>query len=218
MTAPGQGMPLMVCGDRASGRVVSVHVAQAWWVRLWTEVSDDGRRSIRELDIRPAGPWLRIDDLVEEAKARWRRWDGEEVGHPATPDGGLAASLLRDLALGALFQEQQRVILVNTDPAFGPTMDDEISSKPGFVSRDEARLLPLLRVAEAYVRLVRSGDRSPAKTWADKEGASVRTVQDQIARARAEGLLTAARPGEVGGQLTPAALDLRDRLRRLPKF
>lgn len=217
MSARGSGWPLMACGHSASGRVVTVHEVQSWWVRLWTEVADDGRRSIRELDLRPARRLPEIEELLVEARARWRRWDGGDDDDVIT-DGGLAASTLRDLALGALFQEQQRVVVVNTEPPFQPTTDDETSSEPSFVSREEARLLPLLRAAEAYVRLVRSGDRSPAKTWADQEGVPVRTVQDQIARARAAGLLTAARPGEVGGKLTPTAADLRDRLRRLPRI
>ncbi|OLT82490.1 hypothetical protein [Mycobacteroides chelonae] len=64
----------------------------------------------------------------------------------------------------------------------------------------------LANLADAYVHLVRSGERSVAVKLADMTGRSSDTIKQHLHRARKAGMLTTV-PGKAGGQLTQKALD-----------
>ncbi len=68
--------------------------------------------------------------------------------------------------------------------------------------------MPLLRDAFTYSQALLRGEKNPSKAVADDRAISVRTAQGRIAKARALNLLTAARPGQRIGELTPFAIDL----------
>ena len=75
----------------------------------------------------------------------------------------------------------------------------------GRESRDDQAYAGL---AWEYALLIQDGDRSPAKTLAEKYGGASGTWANRIAEARRRSLLTAVKAGEAGGGLTDKAMKL----------
>jgi len=63
----------------------------------------------------------------------------------------------------------------------------------------------LALLAEAYIVLVKRGDRSIAATLAEMTGRSPDTMKQHLHRVRKAGMLTSI-PGKAGGRLTPKAI------------
>lgn len=201
-------------GDRQTDRVVSRHVVGDWLVTVWTQLDDVGRRQVREVEVAPSPATGRRKDLADlrsVAIHRWPLWDTEP-----SPSAGLTTRFFRETPLGALLDEQKASIWANEQaerPRSVVSAESADADYSGLTDR-ETRLIPLLRTAQAYARLVAAGDRRPARSWAEETGLPVRTVQDRIRRARDAGLLTRVSSGEVGGQLTEQAQALQLRVLR----
>jgi hypothetical protein len=130
----------------------------------------------------------------------------------STPAGtGLTAVALRNLPLGRLVdgQAQALSILASGDQRSGVEI-----LRPGrapirlSLSPEHRKATRYLGDALTYVLAVRSGDRTPALTLAERTGRPLPTVRTRLATARRLGLLTSEGAGATGGRLTPLAIKL----------
>jgi len=129
---------------------------------------------------------------------------------------GMTSKTIRSLPIGELLGAARRGL--SADRGGTPT-----ASKLKFVDVSALRLAPFLEDARGrqprddkayaglafeYALLVQDGDRTPAKTLADRHGGASGTWANRVAEARKRGLLTAVKSGEAGGGLSDKAIEL----------
>ncbi|NMO55598.1 hypothetical protein HH310_30985 [Actinoplanes sp. TBRC 11911] len=121
----------------------------------------------------------------------------------ALPIGELLAAARRALSAdrGATPGESKLRIVTPSAVRLPPFLEDARGRQP----RDDKAYAGL---AFEYALLVRDGDRTPAKTLADRHGGASGTWANRIAEARKRGLLTAVKSGEAGGGLSDKAIEL----------
>ena len=168
---------------------------EAGWVYAMQLRLEHGRWVVGELRVFPESDLLNWD--------RMKRWIAEPLDFPKIPSGGLTARQLRRIpfhqpaaALTGMMRAAKAIArsYEKLDPAFFKSLD--IDPK-------------LVRIAAAYVDLLRRHSRQPTADCAQLLGLSVSRVRDAIHQARVRKLLTGS-PGQgsAGGELTPYALDL----------
>jgi|GEM_PF-5942542 len=144
---------------------------------------------------------------VRLAPGSERHWDVRQLLISAPGDAeGIGSQAVRDLPLGVLLSEARRLATREARALERTVVDLEsvLEARGGRLGADD---LALAVVASAYARLVAEGDRSPARTLADRHGGSPGTWTNRVTAARRRGFLTAVPAGAAGGRLTDEARD-----------
>lgn len=129
--------------------------------------------------------------------------------------GGLSSTVLRQIDFPAAREEwlveratRPRELTEAVNPElFRPPMNGTAWRAEGLqetLARDGVSEGYLALLAEAYVSLVHSGERSVAAKLAEMTGRSPDTMKQHLHRVRKAGMLTSI-PGKAGGRLTPKA-------------
>jgi hypothetical protein len=174
------------------------------WTAAYFLVEQDGRPVIGELRIFPT------EVPAEPLRGRPPgTWSGHALGMKApVPRGGLSARLLRGVKVGYYFKAELRgrraaalpsglrVFHRPRHPTASPRSE---ASRRGRPPRPDEELIP---IAAAYADAVRRGEDHPRAALVKQLKLSGATIRDRIHRARQRGLLTDARPGVPGGELT----------------
>ena len=126
-------------------------------------------------------------------------------------DANLTGNSLRDLPLGELVATARRTARGALRPEASKWRSPSDVALSAFRSHARGRGRPdrdFAELALEYVLLVDGGDRTPAKTLADRFGNTQSAWVNRILQARRRGLLTPVGRGEAGGSLTPKAEEL----------
>ena len=189
------------------------------WIRSVYHRSSLGPRHAHfVMDIPELPGWnavIRLDDIdgnqvVTEfrifsgAHATWlaRQWSSERLGLEPTagqPDKTLSSTLLRKVSLASLVRRAfDHVPLRYRENVLGDWLDTD-RRRPGRKGRSD---LSYATWARAYVRFIEEGERNPVRRLADERHLSSSQIRTIIGEARRRDLLTEAKPGKAGGQLT----------------
>jgi hypothetical protein len=141
-------------------------------------------------------------------------WEVEEVTVRPARGQGVGAADIRNLPLGRYLAKARSA--ATAQEAGAPSAEQrlvrpsDIDVLLAFASRGPKRDLDYAQLALRYTQLVQAGDRKPAETIAAEAGHGSPAVwTNRLVQARNKrGLLTAAKRGEAGGELTPKALNL----------
>lgn len=182
------------------------------WLVVWFWPTN-GLTSIIGLEFRPAiGRGQRpdreafVDQLSRDCKRR-----AKELGEskPAALDRstivGIPYSVLLD-ARNHLVQASQNIAEDSDSIAVLPD-----GSLVQFTKQEQRLLGPLLD-AITYTQAIQRGQRNPAQAIADFRTIAPRSAQGRVAKTRSLGLLTSARAGKPGGELTTLAISLKEKL------
>jgi hypothetical protein len=141
-------------------------------------------------------------------------WTLVETATLAAPGEALTPEMVRRVRLGDLLARARRYAEGGADAS------PSVLSSPSEIDLAEftsgRRGVPIsdhayARLALHYVLMVREGNRKPAQTLSDQLGhGSPNQWTQRVREARRRGLLSPATPGEPGGVLTDAAMELLD--------
>ncbi len=190
------------------------------WVMVEVFEMHDGKPIVAELKIFPKPPTKRKD-----SKGRPLALDVRNFGHRSpesngdvTPDGGITASLLREVRLGMKHAtpilEHYREWLTNNkyvDLSEDVERFDKQIGRPSHAKTGERRRETdeyYAKISVQYERLCAEGSRSPVKSMAEDHGVKLGRMRSHIHRARRNGFLTDAVQGKKGGAATEKALEI----------
>lgn len=138
-------------------------------------------------------------------------WSGEWMGARATvPPGGLTASIVHRVRLGADFFGGKKVLASRRNQSKSPFSDllasmgiTRLKRPPSPTSsvRDETKRR-CAKIAAAYAAAIANGSKHPQRAAARTVGIRAEQVRDALHRARSLGLLTKTERGRAGGELT----------------
>ena len=185
----------------------------------WTLVEifelQDGKPVVAELKIFPRPPKAKAGTT---RKARNYGHRSPEGNGDVTPDGGITASLLREVRLGmkhaAPILEDYREWLTNNkyvDLSEDVERFDKQIGRPSHAKTGERRREAdqyYAKISVQYERLCAEGSRSPVKSMAEEHGVKLGRMRSHIHRARRNGFLTDAVQGKKGGAATEKALTI----------
>jgi hypothetical protein len=175
------------------------------WTAAYRVVAQRGQTVIAELRVLPRA-----------VGAYWSgRWAGELRPHSATvPRGGLSASVVRSIRVGAHLQAGEDILAVMRTKGHLDEQSDEQIGRSVRRRMQDRSTLDLARLAKRYVDALQRGSRRPIHDIATEDRVEASTIRMAIYRARQRGLLTKPKQGSRGGTLTPAAAQLLKRTSR----
>jgi hypothetical protein len=177
------------------------------WVAASRVISQDGQLAIAELRIFPAEKQrrMRADDPGT--------WSAERLGGAAkAPPGGLRASVLPRVPLTTHYRFAQEFAteLDAMDLIAGLRTPERVKPKESRPRRGRKGRPDLFyaEIAQAYVRAVEAGSRSPVLDVARRRRLPPPRMRDAVFEARERGLLARQAPGRGVGYLTQKAVAL----------